>query len=1006
MLFLFLEGGIEVSIINKTEGREEMSEKKRAIPVAPPISAFYKKFWVDNRERILEWYRLYFHTTLVTILTMFNVFLGYSGLILYLSQWAHEKGGPASSLSLFIEKPPSWLITIMDLFYIELDTWTLPWLLVVFNLPILTWLYSTVTLSIVKGYKVIWSWRTKRGRIWSLILNGGAFLSLYCAFFAWYIEANMFDWFSSITAPHTYLVVNSMSSLGYILMGIPVFISLIAIYTQVKQFFMNEDLQKQFFTWEFPLLASQSFNLKDDSCDVIVGWNAKTKKPIVLYESARYLHEFVNGATGTGKTSTTILIRIVQDLIRIARGKKMGVVVLEPKGDLVRDVLKIATKLGIPNSKIKVVDPTDLMRSVKYNPVYGPLQKAAETFRSTIMALTANQDEFFKGQQGETASLYTMLGKMRFGDDFNIVTHLQAMYDDPRYLADITEQCRSSLNRQIDNPALTKQEKATLTLYDRIISYFENQVLEYRYISDREGNRLPLLYPEGHRHGGKQMVDSKKDKFVSGAKKYLNDLVMNDMLSDLMAPKEGDEVLDLDKFLDEGGILLVNTALGELEELSLMFGQFFIRQFQSAVFRRPSPETGYKRCPVFFYIDEFPLYINEAFSRFLTLGRSYLVGTLIAIQDLGQLEQVLPGYSNTIMGSASNKTVFGRGTYEDNERFSNEFGEEAVIEESLNESTTPVTMPNQTWGYRYNTTRVMAPRFTPTQIKELPFKHFIVQLVEDQIEANEQPAIRPPEHAFGLFVNETKFLRKFVNIGEIELETKNYKPLKIGDHLQLYKLIVSNSLTNEATPEPEHAAHEQITESTEPAVNLEVPKDMEVNFGPDDDLFDNDSTPHVIEEPEMIENNDSEDPGWVLVDSTSSSPAHHEYKDDESFNPYELPSQSEIQSPAHSEIDQTMEIRLNELLTAVNEVATTVHEANGTIEDVANSNLEIFPENTLNETALLDDLVNEEFAIDNPKVDNDSSSDMGYTSENRTNRQEQYAARHIKVINENVTDDI
>ncbi|MED4779466.1 type IV secretory system conjugative DNA transfer family protein [Brevibacillus choshinensis] len=986
-----------------------MSDKKSTIPTAPPISAFYRKFWVDNRERILQWYRLYFHTAFVTLLTFYNILLGYSGMILYLSQWAHKKAGPAAALSLFTEYPATWLTTIMDIFFIELDTWSIPWLLVILNLPIITWLYSTVTLSIVKGYKVLWSWRTRRGRIWSLILNGGAFLTLYCGFFAWYIEATMFDWFASITAPHAYLVVKSMQSFGYILMAVPVFICLVAFYSQLKQLFMNEDLQKQFFTWEFQLFASQSFNLKDDSCDVIVGWNAKTKKPIVLYESARYLHELVNGATGTGKTSTTILIRIVQDLIRIARGKKMGVVVLEPKGDLVRDVLKIASKLGIPTNKIKVVDPTDLMRSVKYNPVYGPLQKAAETFRSTIMALTANQDEFFKGQQEETASLYTMLGKMRYGDSFNIVTHLQAMFDDPRYLADITEQCRSSLTRQLDDPALTKQDKATLTLYDRVISYFENQVLEYKFITDREGNRLPLLYPEGHRHGGKRMVDSKKDKFVSGAKKYLNDLVMNDMLSELMAPKEGEEVLDLDKFLDEGGILLVNTALGELEELSLMFGQFFIRQFQSAVFRRPSPETGYKRCPVFFYVDEFPLYINEAFSRFLTLGRSYLVGTLIAIQDLGQLEQVLPGYSNTIMGSASNKTVFGRGTFEDNKRFSDEFGEEAVIEESLNESTTPVSMPNQSWGYRHNTSRVMAPRFTPTQIKELPFKHFIVQLVEDQIEATEKSAIRPPEHGFGLFVNETKFLRKFVNIGEIELETKNYKPLKIVDHLNLYKFIVANSLSNpsssDSTIEKENQNHHEQEPNVETITELEVPDDMEVVFNPDYEdltpLFEEQIPPEEVEEIIGMEEGGDSDEGWILVDSSSKT-SHTAPQGSTESNP-ELEQRgssskaasSDTPGFAHSTIDNSMEARLHELLSAVNEEVAASRDD----EHLPPKRENVVETPTKSSASLLDDLISDEFAIETSVRKDEPETPKVII-------QEIYASKSVKQIDEDITDDI
>lgn len=141
-----------------------------------------------------------------------------------------------------------------------------------------------------------------------------------------------------------------------------------------------------------------------------------------------------------------------------------------------------------------------------------------------------------------------------------------------------------------------------------------------------------------------------------------------------------------DEFLKEGGVLLVNTALAELEELSLLIVQFFIRQFQSAVFRLTKEE----RIPIFFNVDEFPLYINEAFERFLTLGRSFKVITLIAMQSLGQLEKVVRGFKQTILSNTSSKTVLGRGTVEDNKYFSAEFGEKTIMEESGNENSSPM----------------------------------------------------------------------------------------------------------------------------------------------------------------------------------------------------------------------------------------------------------------------------------------------------------------------------
>jgi type IV secretory pathway TraG/TraD family ATPase VirD4 len=772
----------------------------------PKMNSVMRKWWVDNRERLSEWYRIYFHTITVTLLLVANLLLGFSSFLIFFAQWKGVDSGPLAFISLFFNYPPKGLVALLDIFYVPLHHNQFVWMFVVLNLPLFNWLYSTITAPIMNGYQTIISWTSRRGRIAISILSAIPFAFTFCAIFAWYVRTYLFDAFVHIKSDKTYLMVNSMVSFGYVLMCIPVFITLFSIYMVAKEFYRNEDLKKMFFSWELSWIASQSFSLRNNTCDVIVGWEKDTNKPIVLSENSRYLHELVTGATGTGKTSTTILIRIVQDLIRIARGKRMGVVVLEPKGDLVRDVLKLCKELGIQKERIKVVDPTDLVRSVKFNPFVGPLEAAAETFRGVLDALAGDQDEFFKGQQNETASLYTMLGKIRYGNMFSII-HMQRMYGDPRYLADMAEEVRSWITRNLENPDLADETKVLLERYERVVSYFENDVLEYKTYRDKEGNNNPVTYGAEHRYAGRQLVENKKDKFVTGAKKYLNDIVMNAMLSQLMVANEGEEALDIDKFLHEGGVLLVNTALGELEELSLSFGQFFIRQFQSSVFRRPAEENGLKRAPIFFNIDEFPLYINEAFVRLLTLGRSFKVGTLIAIQSLGQLKSVVQGYDNVVLNSARNKTVFGGGEFEDNERFSQQFGEEYQVEESLNESATPISMPNQSWGYRYNTQRTLTARYTPTDIMEQAFKHFIVQLVDVS------GSVKEPIQAYGKFITETSFIKKFVNIGQIEFETKNYKPLQLAAHklahINMLKPLFGGDKTEETKEPALVAAQEQ-----------------------------------------------------------------------------------------------------------------------------------------------------------------------------------------------------
>lgn len=763
------------------------------------LPAYGQKVWVDTRERFLEYYRLYFHTTLVTLFMVFNTVVALSSAMLYLNQFSQTPSGPEAVMRLLPDQV-GWIGSILSLIYFPLDQRPLLWLCLIF-FCYFVWCYSTVTQPIQHGHNTLLSYTSENGRRFTMITTFIQMSLMYSGIFAWFIHTYTFGYFSSVRVEDKgYLKITSMEGFVNFLMVIPIVICLVVAFYIAKEFYKNEDFKKIFYSWEFSLLSDQSFSLRNKLCDVVVGWDKKTNKPIVLAEVSRFLHELIVGATGSGKTSTAILIRILQDLIRIARGHKLGIVVLEPKSDLIRDVVKLADKLGVPSSKIKVVDPTNLVQSVRFNPLAGPLEVAAETWRGTLDALTGDQDTFFKDQQGETAAAYVMLGKIRHGNQFNFISHLQRMYTDARFLADMAEDVRKWIDRNMENPAITKEEKALLERYDRVCTYFENDVLEYVVMKDKEGGQLPVLYPQGHKHGGKQVVLNKKDKFIGGAKKYVTDISMNAMLSQLLVANEGEETLDIDSFLNEGGILLFNSALAELEELSLMFGQFIIRQMQSAIFRRPPEENGYKRIPIFFTIDEFALYINDAFQRLLTLGRSYKVGTLIAIQNLGQLRGVKPGYDEVILSNASNKTVFGRGEYKDNDYFSKSFGEEYVLEESLNESVTPMSMPNQSRGLRYNTARKLQPRFTPTDIKDQPFKHFIVELV------GRDGSIKPATQAFGKFVDETKFLKRFVDIGKVELATKTYKPLSFKGSINQLSYLVRQLEESKNDPSPVEVA--------------------------------------------------------------------------------------------------------------------------------------------------------------------------------------------------------
>ncbi|WP_338657259.1 TraM recognition domain-containing protein (plasmid) [Sporosarcina psychrophila] len=745
-------------------------------------------------ERTYEFIRLKGHTILVTILTAFNLlvllplgfFTWFSSLLgSYAFSWLYEIPWPA-------------FITL----------WVLPYF---------TWTYSTITYPIKKGYKVILDWsRTKKGRILSILFNLSSFIMMSWAGAARYSTEKYVPYLSSIHVEESrkgFFLVDDLNSLILLIYFMPVIVAALLGFSIVRHFQINKDiLHDQFYTWEMPFLTRFTHTAEMDMCDVIVGYDMHSKKPLVIKEDQRFLHEGSFGATGSGKTSTAILLRIAQDLIKIATGRrKMGLIFLEPKGDGVDDVLMLAKKLGIPDEKIMVIDPTKAF-STKYNPFAGPLEAAAASFQGTLNALTGDQDEFFKGQQNEAAQTYTLLAKIRYGNLTNI-THIQRMFTDPRYLADVVEEVKNQLTSKLEKDDITEDVRKLLESWENIVRYFEDEVLDFKIYRVKDDVMIQT-YPPGTRYEGRQVVENKKDKFVTGAKKYLNEIALNSMLTNLFVSEEGDMVFDADEFLANGGVLLVNTALAELEELSLMFGQFFIRQLQSAVFRRP--KEG--RIPIFLYVDEFPLYANEAFERFLTLGRSYKVGTLIAMQSLGQLDNIVKGFKETVLSNASSKTVFGRGTVTDNEYFSKEFGEELVVEESVNESASPMTTDSKSWGFRMNTQKKFMPRFSPTQIRELPFKQMVVQVVD------ENNSISVSTKAVGRFVHEAQFLKPYLRVKKEEIKSTDEKDFII--ETMVSQEIITNLSTSDNPPPFDDGVNEPVAEIEQVELQLDLESDQ------------------------------------------------------------------------------------------------------------------------------------------------------------------------------------
>jgi len=101
-------------------------------------------------------------------------------------------------------------------------------------------------------------------------------------------------------------------------------------------------------------------------------------RPVIIKHHDRYLHTMCIGTTGTGKSSRVLKPMIEQDLKAIAKGEKLGVTIIEPKGDFADDVAAMCRSMKVPYIYINPLNPA----TPRFNPMSGEPELVAEIMRT------------------------------------------------------------------------------------------------------------------------------------------------------------------------------------------------------------------------------------------------------------------------------------------------------------------------------------------------------------------------------------------------------------------------------------------------------------------------------------------------------------------------------------------------------------------------------------------------------------------------------------------------
>ena len=477
--------------------------------------------------------------------------------------------------------------------------------------------------------------------------------------------------------------------------------------------------------WSFTLYKPDAELMGPMTCEVTLCFDANTNKPVTTPESKRFEATLIQGATGTGKTSTLLL--------------PMGCIDLEKKyffRELAKEVGFRALQKGyayidapLSNEELNKIFSLRLLK---------PLQGKEELFEKEIKDMIKLKDpntgeltfrDLGAGAidpDGEYVKNFRTIAK-NFGIDCIIVdpvhedsvginpfiqqepakiasiisTVLKGMYESENpgdsnvFFAQVTQQSIENLSILLKvmysrlNGGLVptledmlhmlynyeiveqmceemKKDPQLAQEYKILIGYFEKNF--YKPPLNDRGLPIPGTVGSGRRV---------TEQFLYGATTQLDNLLRQKDVKKVLCSRTNN--IDFDDILASGKCLTVCSRRGPLGGLlSKAFGMFFILALQDAVLRRPGNEKN--RIPFFLYIDEFPDFVNKETETCFTLFRKYRCAMIIAIQNLSQLERStsMAFYKKVVLANTKTQLIFGDTNVEDSEYWADAFGKVGI----------------------------------------------------------------------------------------------------------------------------------------------------------------------------------------------------------------------------------------------------------------------------------------------------------------------------------------
>lgn len=475
-----------------------------------------------------------------------------------------------------------------------------------------------------------------------------------------------------------------------------------------------------------------------------------TGKNITIYAKDRFLHTLIDGTSGTGKTSSTILPAIRDDLNMRCKAEDMqklhakqlesaGLIAYSPPANTrsfsVNDCIPIVKqpedispadidhklkdiqeeleniRLNYPICGLTVLAPDDSLtddvcrlcdaRGIPYNRIDAVRDANGKHKKNTI-----GLNPFYIPSHMEDEAKNQMIVKRAviFSDVMQAITDLKGKADS--YFTGLNRQMIANLAILVmATVPILRRRQATPTDLQAIINNFD---LLTEYVDKLEElDQSTKQYAFIIQYIREDLLGKGRDKMEDqsrGTRNIINEFLLMPANREIFCSQNS---IDFDRALANGEVTVCNYNLASGDTDAVAFGLFFLLSFNNAVLSRPG--TEFTRIPHFFYVDELPVLIHPSLEKNFSLFRKFRVAMTVAIQTLDQMEKnEITKYLKGVILGCAHIIVFGRSSLSDMEIFSALAGVHDVAE--VQQSTTETAITDSSPHYSFSSREMMTQK--------------------------------------------------------------------------------------------------------------------------------------------------------------------------------------------------------------------------------------------------------------------------------------------------------